>query len=168
MKMSTRRGLLASSHDGTPLVGQCRMCRFGGQLCGVLAADEDGWMNVNISFTLLSQQTGLIHLPEVSVIWRVWSLWPTLPLMDHPEPPHSHVCGYLSRLFRCWGTDECHRSGLMCICQREWTCSFSSNCLLHSDKWCLSKTVQKNKCRNAGLTLLWRSTNGSSRQAGSF
>ncbi len=39
-------------------VGECVRCQVGGQPGGPQPADEDGWMNVNISFTLLSQRLG--------------------------------------------------------------------------------------------------------------
>ncbi len=39
-------------------VGECVKRQVGQQPGGPLAADEDGWMNVNISFTLLSQRLG--------------------------------------------------------------------------------------------------------------
>lgn len=36
----------------------------GGVGRSAAAADEDGWMNVNISFTLLSQQPRLMHVSK--------------------------------------------------------------------------------------------------------
>lgn len=116
------------------------------------AADEDGWMNVNISFTLLSQRLGWFICLRRCCHLACLMCTPTLPTDGSfrvPPPSLISVFGKCSK--RAHASLPRHANVHL---WHEWTSGFICNCILHWDKWCFSKTSTEKQVQKCGLTLL--------------
>lgn len=142
-------------------------------------ADEDGWMWTSLSRSFHSGWADS-SVWDAFVISLVWRAPRPLPLMDHSEPPHppTYECICVRRTVIAGiappaghvGARKPARSINVHLSTRvDILRSFLQLCSsLKSNKWCFSKTSAWKQVWKYGLTLLLPTTNGSSRQAGTF
>lgn len=149
------------------VLGFCRVAPLA-------AADEDGWMNVNISFTLLSQQPGWFICLRCLCHFTCLMWAPTASTDGSFPPVRDYICECRlviavkwSTLLRTWAQRRASAAHKRSSVNMSGPPTFSSLSFIETSD--LKKKKKKKRwAQGHGTTLFSATANGSSQQAGTF